>query len=109
MIACVILATITNAQAKEKDYQLKHCAGQIEYRLPDTTRVDCLTDTHAIEYDYGRKWAEAIGQSLHYAFQTNKRAGIALIIEKESDLKYWYRLNSVITHYSLPIDTWQIK
>ena len=93
---------------KEKWYQEKHCQGEIEHRLSDGTRVDCLTDTHAIEYDFGSKWVEAIGQSLHYGFQTNKRAGIVLIIEKPKDLKYWYRLNSVITHYKLPIDAWKI-
>ena len=34
--------------------------------LPDGTRCDCLTDTHAIEFDFGSNWAEAIGQSAHY-------------------------------------------
>ena len=46
----------------ESDYVNMHCKGKIEFVLPDKTRVDCLTDTHAIEYDYGRKWAEAIGK-----------------------------------------------
>lgn len=108
----LLLALTLPAEAKrlhkEKWYQVKHCQGEIEHRLADKTRVDCLTDTHAIEYDFGNKWAEAIGQSLHYAFQTNKRAGIVLIIEKPKHLKYWYRLNSVIEHYKLPIDAWKV-
>jgi hypothetical protein len=41
--------------------------------LPDGTRCDCLTDTHAIEFDFGNKWAEAIGQSAYYALQTGKK------------------------------------
>ncbi len=85
-----------------------HCEGVKEYVLHDKTRVDCLTDTHAIEYDFGRKWAEAIGQSLGYSFETNKKAGIVLILQRESDLKYWYKLNSVINNFNLPIDTWKI-
>lgn len=92
----------------ERWYQEKHCKGQIEHRLPDRTRVDCLTDTHAIEYDFANKWHSAIGQALHYAFQTNKRAGIALILEKPKDIKYWYMLNSLIEHYELPVDVWKV-
>jgi hypothetical protein len=49
----------------EAYYQDKWCSvnkGQTEYRLEDNTRVDCLTDTHAIEFDFAEKWAESIGQ-----------------------------------------------
>ncbi len=56
----------------ESDYVNMDCKGQIEFVLPDETRVNCLTDTHAIEYGYGRKWAEAIGQSLYYSAMTGK-------------------------------------
>ena len=28
--------------------------------LPDGTRCDCVTDTHAIEFDFGVNWAEAL-------------------------------------------------
>jgi hypothetical protein len=52
-----------------KRYLNKYCKG--------------VTDTHAIEYEFSKKWHEAIGQSLGYAFETNKRAGIVLIVEKK--------------------------
>ena len=81
----------------------------MEYVLPDRTRCDCMTDTHAIEFDFGVKWTEAIGQALHYAIHTGKRAGIVLILESKKDRKYLIRLNSVIQHYKLPIDTWVIE
>lgn len=48
----------------EKWYQEKWCAeqnGKAEVVLPDRTRCDCLTDKNAIEFDFGKKWAEAIG------------------------------------------------
>ncbi len=64
----------------ESDYVNMHCKGQIEFVLPDETRVDCLTDTHAIEYGYGRKWAEAIGQSLYYSAMTGKSEFISYSI-----------------------------
>ena len=65
----------------EKYYQDIWCidqGGQTEYRLPDKTRCDCLTDTHAVEVDFARKFYEALGQSLYYSMQTGKRAGMRI-------------------------------
>jgi len=96
---------------KEKWYQEHWCAanqGNAEVILPDKTRADCITATHAVEFDFGEKWAEAIGQSLYYALQTGKRAGVVLIIETPADRKYFIRLNSTIEHFKLPIDAWEL-
>ncbi len=63
----------------EKWYQERWCreqGGQIEVVLADKTRCDCVTDTHAIEFDFGSGWAEAIGQSVYYSLQTDKKVGI---------------------------------
>ncbi len=95
----------------EKWYQEKWCEahkGQVEVVLPDKTRCDCVTDTHAIEFDFGNKWTEAVGQSSYYSIQTKKKAGIVLILENKKDKKYWDRLNTTIEHFNLPIDTWSI-
>ena len=98
------------APRHEKDYQKAWCkTGVIEAIMPDKTRCDCLTDTNAIEFDFGKKWYEAIGQSLYYALQTGKKAGIVLIIKKPKDYKYWVRLNSTIAYHQLKIDTWVIE
>jgi len=43
-------------QHPEKWYQKKWCEeqkGRIGVVLPDGTRCDCVTDTHAIEFDFG--------------------------------------------------------
>lgn len=96
----------------EKIYQSGWCIihnGQVDYILPDKTKCDCLTDEYAIEFDFGTKWAEAIGQSLHYSKWTEKKPGIVLILENETDNKYWIRLNDVIDHFKLPIKTWKIE
>lgn len=95
----------------EKYYQDLWCSknvGQSEVVLPDRTRCDCLTSTHAVEFDFGKKWAESIGQALYYSVQTGKKAGIALILESSADYKYWIRLNTVIKQNDLKIDTWQV-
>lgn len=95
----------------ERHYQNQWCqeqGGRAEVVLPDRTRCDCLTDSHAVEVDFGNKWAEAVGQALYYAIQTNRKAGIVLILEKPTDYKYWIRLNTIIEHFNLPIDTWKV-
>ena len=110
------LLTVSTATAKhahpERWYQERWCAahgGRSEVVLPDRTRCDCLLKTHAIEHDFGPKWAESIGQALYYSIQTGKRAGVVLILENPKDRKYWIRLNTVIQHFGLPIDTWKIE
>ncbi|MDH4319888.1 MAG: hypothetical protein OEV73_00165 [Desulfobulbaceae bacterium] len=113
-IALMVLCPFTAASKtihKEKWYQQQWCEeqrGVQEVVLPDQTRCDCLTATNAVEFDFGKKWAEAIGQALYYSLQTGKKAGIVLILETPKDRKYWLRLNSTIEHYNLPIDAWAV-
>lgn len=93
----------------EAYYQKKYCPGLTEHVLTDKTRVDCLTGTHAIEFDFARKWAEAIGQSLHYGQATGKKPGIVLIIESDKSTRYLRRLQEIVKHFALPIDVWYIR
>ena len=58
---------------------LEHSTG-VEVRLADRTRVDILTEDYAIEVDFATKWAEAIGQALHYARMTGRKPGVIIII-----------------------------
>jgi len=96
---------------KEKVYQEHFCkifGGVMEYRLEDKTRVDCLIDTHAIEVDFAKKWAESIGQSLYYASKTSRKPAVLLIMEdEERDLKYLKRLENVTQTHN--IDVWIIN
>ena len=84
----------------EAVYQESWCAqnsGFAEYHLSDKARVDCLTDDHAIEFDFADKWAEAIGRSLYYANMTGRDPGIVLIMEdSERDYKFLARLLKAI-------------
>lgn len=108
----MLISVCMNADASERDYQEKFCGsigGQVEYVLPDRTRVDCLTEHHAIEVDFARKWAEAIGQSLHYAKMTGKAPGVLLIVDKERDQKYIDRLYGAINRWHLPIQVWTVE
>lgn len=103
---CILLALIlvSNAQASrlysEKEYQAVWCGkykGTTEYILPDKTRVDCLTDTLAVEFDFANKWAECIGQALYYGQKTGKTPACVLIMENgDKDLKYLKRLRYAV-------------
>ena len=45
----ILLLLAFNAHAEtERWYQEKYCTGELEHRLSDGARVDCLTDSHAI-------------------------------------------------------------
>lgn len=84
----------------EKTYQEQWCkahGGQMEYMLNDKTRVDCLTDKLAVEFDFAPKWAECIGQALYYGQKTNKTPACVLIMERgEKDVKYLKRLRYAV-------------
>ena len=94
----------------EKYYQNIWCrenGGEIEHMLPDGTRIDCLTEDFAVEFDFASKWAESIGQSLYYASKTSRRPGIVLIIEKNKDFKYYYRIKQLCNDYGISL--WYMK
>lgn len=106
-----LLSNHSLASEPELWYQKVWCegkGGEVEVRLDDGRRVDCMTESHAIEMDFANKWPEAIGQSLAYGMLTRKQAGIVLILRKPSDREYWDRLQQVLEHYKLPVTTWKL-
>ena len=83
----------------ESSYQHAWCAahkGIEEYENQDKTRVDCLTGYHAVEFDFANKWAESIGQALHYQLMTGKKAMVVLILEEpEKEMVYYHRVKKL--------------
>ena len=71
--------------------------------MPDGTRCDILTDTHAIEVDFADKWAEAISSIRNYAMQTGKKAGIVLVLKDRGNEKHLERLKKMARNYSMDI------
>jgi len=80
----------------EAFYQARWCAehnGLLEQVLKDGSRVDCLTQEYAIEFDFADKHHEALGQALLYSNMTQRLPGVVLIMENvEKDYKYLIRL-----------------
>lgn len=103
-----LLAFCKMPESYYQDQFASRINGQTEVIAGDGTRCDILTDEYAIEVDFARKWGEAIGQSLNYGFQFNRKPGILLILEKPDDRKHYIRINSLVKHYSLPIKVWTI-
>ena len=100
-----------SAKQSERFYQekfAKEIDGQVEVIMKDGTRCDILTSTHAIEVDFARKWAEAIGQCLHYSFHTGKKPAVALIVLDPSDNKYINRVKQISSDFNLDIEIYQI-
>jgi hypothetical protein len=77
---------------------------KVEVRLWDDTRVDMLTGTHAIEVDWSRKWAEAIGQCLYYAELTDRKPGIILLVkDRRAESRYIFRCQTVCAKYDIKL------
>lgn len=110
VLIIVLILWATSAFAvvhPERWYQERFCAevgGRMEVILKDRTRVDCLTTTRAWEVDFAHKWAESIGQSLHYARMTDRKPGIVLIIETAGDIRFIETLTNTIKTLNVDIE-----
>jgi hypothetical protein len=92
----------------EKDYQAVWCQeqnGELEVVLDDKSRVDCITDRYAVEFDFAPKWAEGVGQALYYAEKTGKEPGVVLIVEEEKDKKHLPKIQLLSEKYGIGVWT----
>ena len=108
ILLTILIIQSSHALENEDYYNRQFCtqeSGQAEYSLPDRSRVDCLTDTHAFEADWadGLKVYESIGQSLYYAAETGKKPGILLLVRKKNSAKHIRKVERVIESWNLPI------
>jgi len=93
-----VISVVATSQS-ERDIAIeiqKTLGGTLEYITADKSRVDLLTSTYAYEIDFAPKWKDSIGQALWYAIQTNKKAGIIIIVQYESDFNSVQKLQSTI-------------
>ena len=107
ILITLMIASCSSRSIKynERYYQSKLCKtlnGKMEYVLKDKTRVDCLTNKYAIEVDFAKKWAESVGQSLHYAHMTQKKPAIGLIVSKR-DNRFLKRLQVISDKFDIKI------
>lgn len=105
----LLVLTHSNANAafkkNEAYYQKILCndlGGIIEYRLPDRSRVDCLTYEYAIEVDFDKKPYECAAQALYYAIMTNRKPACAFITDKKQSRQI-NRLEVLAKAYNIKI------
>lgn len=98
----------TSHKHNESSYQHVWCSahnGVEEFQNKDFTRVDCLTDKNAVEFDFSNKWAESIGQALHYQYMTGKRAKVVLILDDiEKEMVYFKRVENLAKIYNFDVE-----
>lgn len=109
LFAATLFSQITERQ-RETYYQQKFAEainGKREVVLEDRTRVDIVTNTHVIEVDFAEKWAESIGQSLHYqGMMYKKKAGVLLIVEGRTEERFLDRLVGVAAKHGIDVWVW---
>lgn len=106
MLWCVLLGTAAESVKKNELWWCGHLApkyqAEVEVRLDDGTRCDLLTESEAIEVDWARKYAEAIGQSWYYALKLDREPAIILLVkDPEKDQKYVDRCRLVCDHLGM--------
>ena len=112
ILICYSLPASAKHLHPEKHYQKRWCEshkGQMEYKLKDGTRVDCLTDKYAVEVDFATKYHECLGQALHYSARTGKQGVCLLIIENPEHIKYVYSLRKTIQRKRLHVKALTIR
>ncbi len=92
LVTFIISTAIAASHHPEAAYRDAWCIGETEVRLANGSRADCLTTNYAVEVERAPKWHEAVGQSLDYSQQTGKKPAILMVIERESDWRYWDKL-----------------
>ena len=96
---CLLILLTGCSKHNEAYYQRELCeslGGEMEYRLPDRSRVDCLTERYAIEVEFAKKWAEGIGQSLYYAHESGRKPAIGIIVrDTQADRQRLRRLRTL--------------
>ena len=107
----ILIFTITSAAAQtEREYQEAICTGMgIEVQAGGGTRIDCLSDSHAIEVDFSDKWAEGLGQAMLYAARTGLTPGVILICRRSAWAcqRHGKRLIEAAAYWQIPLAVWQ--
>ena len=100
LISLYALAYV-DSHAAEKDYVNKHCKGQI-LTYKGSPRINCLTDTHAIDFVTKSSYKAGIFNAKWAAKAFNRKPGIVVIVE-DGDTTYYDQLKQVDS-----MDIWMV-
>lgn len=92
LVAFLAVGIIAGVASDDIPGELEQCRrlapkyhAKAEVRLSDDSRVDLINDRYAIEVDWSPKWAEAIGQSIHYSLLSGKDPAVLLLVKDPKD------------------------
>ena len=116
-VLLLVMSTHVWAQKAQKEdfYAELWCESQgglSEVRTSQGTRCDCLTSEYAVEVDFDQKWAEGLGQALHYGVEFARPPAVLLIIKDHDGKdrsKYKQRLQSTIAGADLGVKVFYIN
>jgi hypothetical protein len=105
---------MTQSESFYTNLLIPYFKGVKQFHLKSGKYVDILSKNLAIEVDFTHKWAESIGQSLVYAFESGKRPCIVFIFDYSKDVKLLTGILPVlkrlcITVYTIDVFTREIK
>jgi len=72
---------------KESYYSKVWCdanGGTEEVKTNMGTRADCVLNDYAVEVDFDSKWAEGLGQAIHYGVEFGKQPAVLLILKNQN-------------------------
>ncbi len=109
MAGAAFFALTHSAQAAEAEIKQCFCAGMEQnVVLKGGARADCSNKKQAIKIGPTEQWAEAFGEALRYAAESDKSAKIILYCRQNSSQRSCQsetrRLESMVSKYSLPVE-----
>ena len=108
-IGAIVFGLINTAQATEEEIRDCLCQGMDKnVSLGGGAEADCANKKQAVKVSATEEWADALGQALRYAAQTDRSAKIILYCRQNSSngscTSQTRNLQSTIAAFSLPIE-----
>ena len=105
MLLMPVQAAAIESLYPKKHYQEAWCEafkGQVDVVMKDGGIADCITEEYVAEIDFAPNWKKAVGQSVQYAIQMDKKPAVVLIIENpERELRYLEQLKKATGHLDI--------
>lgn len=98
LIALISLPAYSARLLPIEDYRYEFCNGNRKQNLNDGTVADCYVfkDNLVVKVAFADNWNDGFGKAIHYSIQSNKKPGLALIIEKTTDCRHVKRAIAAI-------------
>ena len=118
ILASLICATVCAGRPLPTDNEVawskgraEERGGEAEARLPDGTRVDVLTSSHAWEVEWAapQKHYEAFGQACYYGIWTDKAPGVIMLQRSNEDIKWVLKCKILCARYNVRLKVVDVR